>query len=410
MVARVTRNPILKGLRVRNQLMAKRVNKTGRRRCVQAPPEERLERHCPHLQFIEPERYDRVLRQVNARHANCSRKGVNGVDPRKNVPKKHTAWPGQHLRCGICGRILHWVGSQGRPQMTCSGAVNYQCWNSVVVSGDTVVRKLTEAIMAEVQALPDFDVTFMEKVRLEVVEARAKQSVRQLELRRRLEDIARQIDKITDAICRLSDSQALLEKLQQLERQKSEVEQEVDELNEAPAAEVSVPSIAEIKHRSAEIFQSFACRDREAQRLLRRLIPDLRVYPYQLCDGGAVELRARFTMNLAVLSSATTLANDLEGVLRREVTVDLFDPPQRVAYRQQVVTRRAAGLTERQVAKELGITHTAAQRAAALDRMMNLRGLTDPYIPLLEPSANFGKMRRHKHPRYKFEPLDGGTI
>ena len=60
MVNRVVRNPILKGIRVRNKKMSRRINKTGRRRSVDAPPEERLERNCPHLAFIEPSRFDRV--------------------------------------------------------------------------------------------------------------------------------------------------------------------------------------------------------------------------------------------------------------------------------------------------------------------------------------------------------------
>jgi len=61
MVRRITHNPILKGIRVRNDRMAQPVNKTGKPISVKAPPEERLERFCPHLVFIDPERYDRVI-------------------------------------------------------------------------------------------------------------------------------------------------------------------------------------------------------------------------------------------------------------------------------------------------------------------------------------------------------------
>ena len=58
-VAHVVRNPILKGLRIRNLKIANRINKTGRHRSVPAPPEERLERQCPHRAFIDPEPYCR---------------------------------------------------------------------------------------------------------------------------------------------------------------------------------------------------------------------------------------------------------------------------------------------------------------------------------------------------------------
>jgi hypothetical protein len=60
-------------------------------------------------------------------------------------------------------------------------------------------------------------------------------------------------------------------------------------------------------------------------------------------------------------------------------------------------------LTERVVAKKLGITITAAQRAAALDRLMKERGLGDPYVRVLEPPADYGKLRRYRHPLYHFE-------
>jgi transposase len=80
-----------------------------------------------------------------------------------------------------------------------------------------------------------------------------------------------------------------------------------------------------------------------------------------------------------------------------------------VVYRERVVELRATGMTERQVAERLGITQTAAQRAAALDRRMRQLGTADPYQPVQGPPADYNKLRRHRHPRYRFEPLDGGT-
>ncbi|HET6572476.1 MAG TPA: recombinase family protein [Fimbriiglobus sp.] len=75
MVARLVFNPILKGVRVRNAMMSMRHNKTGRRKSVKAPPEERLERHCPHLAFIDPARYDRVIEQLKRRNVHYARAG-----------------------------------------------------------------------------------------------------------------------------------------------------------------------------------------------------------------------------------------------------------------------------------------------------------------------------------------------
>ena len=46
MLAKVVRNPILKGVRVRNRKVSQRNSKTGDRRSVDAPPEELLQRGC----------------------------------------------------------------------------------------------------------------------------------------------------------------------------------------------------------------------------------------------------------------------------------------------------------------------------------------------------------------------------
>ena len=73
MVGRVMHNPILKGVRRRNNKVSKRINKTGRSKQINAPPEEHLDRLCPHLAFIEPARYDRVLRLLKVPTPSTSR-------------------------------------------------------------------------------------------------------------------------------------------------------------------------------------------------------------------------------------------------------------------------------------------------------------------------------------------------
>ena len=83
--------------------------------------------------------------------------------------------------------------------------------------------------------------------------------------------------------------------------------------------------------------------------------------------------------------------------------------PQRAAYRERVIALRAEHRTEREVAAALGLTVTAAQRAASLDRLMEELGIADPYIPMTEPPAEEGRMRRHKHARFRFEPGPGSS-
>ena len=99
MVGRVTHNWLLKGYRVRNRRKSRR-NSTGKYVSVAAEPGELKLRHTPHLAFFDEAYYDRVIAAVDERNAKYRRKGKNGVDTRRRVPKKRTRFPGQSLVTG----------------------------------------------------------------------------------------------------------------------------------------------------------------------------------------------------------------------------------------------------------------------------------------------------------------------
>jgi hypothetical protein len=69
----------------------------------------------------------------------------------------------------------------------------------------------------------------------------------------------------------------------------------------------------------------------------------------------------------------------------------------------------AAQVKQRDIGAALGITQPAVQHALALARHMNRLGVTDPYQLVREPPLEGGKLRRHLHSRYRFEPLAGFT-
>jgi hypothetical protein len=92
-------------------------------------------------------------------------------------------------------------------------------------------------------------------------------------------------------------------------------------------------------------------------------------------------------------------------VLKRELTVDLFEAPQRETSRKHVVAFRSSGHPEWKIAEQLRITVTQHSGAARRQRIMDERGLTDPYEPVTEPPSDYAKLRRHLHLRYRFEPV-----
>lgn len=286
MVGRVTHNLILKGVRVRNDKKSRRVKKTGSRHAVKAPAEERLQRVCPHLAFFEADYYDRVVRLADQRNAGYRHKGINGSDPRKNVPKKRTVWPSRHLRCGVCRRIYHWTGVTGKKMMMCSGATSYRFWNSLLLNGDLTIRKLTKALWNLIEGLPDFDEGFLAMVQHQVETAQERRHGQHSELVRRLEQVVQQIQCVTDHILQHGGTRSLQERLEQLETERDSNESDLQELARTPAPTVHLPTIHVVKCRAAELFRTFAATEPEVGRHMQQLVPSLSVHPYRLCDGG----------------------------------------------------------------------------------------------------------------------------
>jgi site-specific DNA recombinase len=406
MVRRVTFNPILKGERQHNVKMTRRVNKTGRRHSVDAPPEALLKRDCAHLRFIEPERYDRLIRLLEKKNEMYARGRLqHAADSRKGVSKKRTVWPGQHLVCGVCNRIYYWGGHGVAEHMMCSGSRDYRCWNAVSFDGFDAAHRLVQAILSEIDSLPDFDPIFREKVQARLEDRTAARATELARASDDLNGVLAQINRITDAIAQLGVSDVLGEKLKSLMTRRDDLQARRTELLRAPVDLPELPSMTHIRQQAREAISALAIKSPEFGRLMRDLVPSLKVYPYQLCDGGAVVLRAKLTLNLVPLTTIPEMDESGTSVLRRELTVDLFDPPQRAAYRQRVVELRKSGVTEREIAQRLSFTVTAVQRAAALHRLMQANNLTDPYVAVTDPAAQKCKLTRHLHARYRFEPL-----
>jgi site-specific DNA recombinase len=406
-VARVrnaTLNPILKGDRIRNRVIAKRTNKTGRSRSVPAPAEELLVRHVPHLVFIEPDRYDRVIALIKRRNAKFK---AEGLDARKGVPRKRTPFPGQHLVCGVCGRLYYFGGNGLADHMMCSGARGHRCWNGMTVDAKLATAKIAQAVLAELDGMPDFDVGLRAEMRKEAEAVEADLGREAGELRRKSAEVARQVDNVVAAMVAAGHSPALVEKLHALEAERERLGFDLAELDRTPAKPIALPTIERLRTLASEAFEAILTGSPEAARLARRLLPRLEVVPYQICDGDAVEPRAHLMVDLSALMPDAGLLEGRLDRLRRELVVDLFERPQRVAFRERVIELRASGLSERKVAAQLGLTVAATQRAASLDRLMKEKGLVDPYLRMTEPLDNSIRSRRHRHPRYRFEPLPG---
>ena len=406
LVTQLIHNPILKGLRVRNRKISKRINETGRHKSVAAPPEELLERYCPHIAFIEPARYDLLIKKLDEKNAKYRRKGTGGIDPRKNVSKKRTIWPGQHIDCGVCGRLLVYGAHGQKNSLACSGALKYQCWNGTSINSEKAGKKIIAAIEKEISSLKDFDKVLLKKIEKELKNFKSSASQHKQKIKTQQEANDKRIKNIMAAIQEIGHSPSLIAELKTLEATKAQLAYELSSIRTTSTSIPKMPSIKEIKTMVLKNMQSLAKNSQEFGRLLRQLIDRIVVLPFQHCDGGSPVLRAYFELNLASLLPHISGMESLSPALRKSMVVDLFDMPQREAFRIEATALIASKKNQREAAKILGITSTAVQRAQALDKKMKELGITDPYIQLNEPPPENSKIKRHKHPRYKFNPIE----
>lgn len=405
LVGQTTRNPILKGLRERNRRRSVRHNKTGKRKSVKAPPELLLQREVPHLAFIEPERYDRVLRKINRRNSHYSRANREGVDPRQGRPRSDTRWPAQHVRCGICGR-KYVLGGHGRKErMMCDGARQYRCWNAMTVNAEELARAVADEIHCQIASLPNFDEELIRGVHAEAGSLRTRMNSTLAGLQKQRAKSEAEIANLTDAIASGISSPALLERLRFTELLVTEVDDEIANVIESIPTAVTIPDADELRRRAFDAMRDLAIDDREFGRLMRTVVSDFYAMPYRLIDGGMISPRSVFQINLSAFEGVA-LPDSLDS-MSVQCLVDLTMPNQRIMFRERVMELRAGGKTEREVAAMLGITHTAAQRAAKLDREVRRRGLVDPWQPVRTAAEAADCYARISNKRYQFEPLPG---
>jgi hypothetical protein len=408
MVRRISRNTILKGMPERGNQVTVKHHETGRTVSVKNPdgPETYA---CPHLAHIDPAEVDEVNAIVKAANRGRGRKPVVGADPRKGVSRKRTVWPGQHARCGVCGRLYYWGGHGQADHMMCSGTRDYACWNGVTLDGYFAAKAVAAAVLAAVEQLTGFDPALTERVR---AQADAEQDTKADDLRRldREEAEKRQAADRVLAMIEGTDvggqSALLAERLAELEGRLAAIPRERRAIVQRPALVRELPEVESLKGLARKVLDRLASGDPDVGNQLRMLLPEVLIFPVRPVGGGRTVARARVVLDLVALLDGPAAAA-VGRVLRQVIWVDLFDPPQRIKHRTEIVALRAAGKTERQVAAALALPQPTVQRAMALTRLMAEHGLTAPYEFLTAPPEDDKKMRRHRHKRYRFDPLPG---
>jgi hypothetical protein len=409
MVRRISRNPLLKGMPGRGFKHTVKHNETGRRISVKNPNGP-IFREYPHLAHVMPADFDEVNALLDARNARYKRKPVNSRDPLWAVPRKRTRFPGQHASCWYCGRQYVWGGNGVTENLMCCGARESRCWNSIGFNGALAAERLVKEITAELYKLDGLDAQFRALVVQAMQDDPEGVAGRWDKLTLDEKSLVQQKENLLAAITTYGPKPMFESRLADLESSERELARERRELESLQKRALKLPeSITDLRQMLAEQFQLLAIHSPEFGTLMRQLVPQFSVHLVRLLDGGHPLPRARVTLNLGGIIPDARYVPALERILTRELTLDLFYPPQRERIREEAARLEAQGFQQREIGRRLSEKpkQAAVQRALALNRKMHELGLDSPYVLMSEPPRDYPKLRRHKNPKYEFIPLEG---
>ena len=406
MVQRVTFNPILKGERIRNRMVAVRVNKTGRSRSQKAPAGHQLSRIVPHLAFIDAERYDRVIRLLTARNSKYKRSESVKNDPRAGIPKRHTRFPGQHIRCGVCGRLYLFGGHGKTERLMCKGVRSRQCWNAMTISGPEVAEAVAAQVKAEIERLKGFDAAWLQKYEEQYAKLAARANSEVSDLEKQLADEKRKLGNQHAALEKLGVSDSIVGRISELDRHVAELTIKLDECRRTGDAITELPAIEAIKEAAASAFSNLAIDSVEFGMWMRKIVDEFYVLPYRLADGGKVQPRLIYRLSLAPLVSGEQVELP---ILQFDRQVDLFKEPQRAIILDDVVSMVREKMKHADIAEKLGCFKTEVSNAMVLHRKMLAMGLQSPWKAVTSAKQVEDCYATVRHPLFKFEPLDGFT-
>ena len=413
MVRRFFANRLLMGKAGRGFRHSVKHFESGRRKSVPNPKGPTFY-ECLHLAFFTSDEFEELQTSLKERNARYKRKPVNGTDPLLKVPRKRTRFPGQFGCCWYCGRQHVWGGNGITDNLMCSGARQWNCWNSVGYDGRLAVTALVDWITVELYRLDRFEDQYRELV--EVSHNSGRSDVTRRRERLRNDELSLELKKsnLKSAILEYGTKPMFKGLFDEIEAAERKLKAEGRTLDRIGDNRLQVPaSLVELRSLFVEEFTRGMLDSPQFGDFLRKIVLDFRVYLVRLCDGGHLLPRARVKVALDRVVADAALIPGVEEILYREFTIDLFKPPQRERIREASVGLAARGLGPKAIAAKIvdvGDNHpttTAVQNALDLDRLMKQMGLTTPYVAITEPPEDYSKLRRHKNAKYRFTPLEG---
>ena len=408
MVRSYFKNPILKGKPERGNMHSVKHHESGRRRS-EKNPDGPLAIHMPHLEMIPELLFDELNALLDEQNCGRGRKSkANGQDPLEGVPRKRTRFPGQHAKCWYCGRIMVWGGNGIKDHLQCSGSRNWRCWNSIGVSGPRVCELVVQKTTKLLYDLDGFEDLFSRLAKTVNLQPRGIATLQDIE--REEAALAKEERNLMETIRKFGAYDSLDNELEKIKAEKLRIAAKRNRTELARNRCPDFPSnVDELRDKIQDNFLKLAKNSYEFGTMIPKIVPELYVFLVRMYDGGPLLPRVRFTVDLTSAFTANLNSKELQRMLRKSWTCDVFDLPKRELIREEVISLSKEGRSRKDIAAEMD-TPTSVRvvgDAISLNRMMTSQNIVDPLLVQMEPPTDLKKLRRHKHERYSFEMAEG---
>lgn len=383
-LAELLSDPILVGLRTFRDTLCEPVFRTGRHRTIKSDAPETA--RYPELAHLSETEFANLQAAIAARKRGRQKPGEHAA-PRRGIARSRTFWPGQALRCGICGQLFHLAGSTLRCSQS-STRSGRRCWNRVQIRTTIARRRIVEWLLTVIEQTPDrrryLTDKFLEFSRLLTSRMDAADSA----LLRKREALQKQAEHLTSAIAQGGRLAALVQRLQEVDAElkslgTSTSRQRRRTRSASPAPETDLRPLIE---RLLE--QSYPFAD-----WLRRLTPEFTVHPAQAWDTPQIRAIGRFSFRWDQLTTfATERPSDSESTW---VELPLFEESKPIRLLPEYLTLRSEhpDWSFRQIAQRLDTNVMTVKRASDYARLMQAAGTNRPYSILRQAPAAASRWR-----------------
>ena len=388
----IIRRTKYRGFETNRVKVAKRKLRSGKSECVWNDEDKTQKREMPHLRIVSDHLWHKANEVVDVRRV--FKQPIRGAGhPLRGTTRQRRGLLAGVFNCGVCGAPMYSYGNQDG-SFRCSASATGKCWNRVYCMRERVYPAVLEAVVNEVLSLDGVRDAVLARVK----ELHEKGGVVAAELKK----LDKEEKRLVGGIERLSAAvesgdgalASLTARLTEREQELVIVRARRREVEEQAGRKEKLPSNAKLlEHLGVVKGQLFGDESRAAVILRQLLDGPILVVPFMRIDGKRVVPRLEFTLNLVAalpsavagpLRQAAAAEDEPPVMLERPLVVNAFAEPQLVKHARVIVDRRLAGKTYKEIAKELDLTEYHMENCAAIMRLMEAAGLTEPYHRLTE--------------------------